>query len=216
MRPAISMRPVLFIASIAALTLLTFALIAPEPAAAQTLPYKVWGGDRIPGEAIQALKNTTVLGETTVAANGGWAINIHLGGTANVASGDTIKLTVNGNAVHETFVYQSGQFSPAPGMILTVAVAVPVPTPAPVVQQGGFASAPIFDGTGRSLVVFTGGSVDDLGTAAGKTAATGAWVQDGDGVFHLYIVGGPAFVAAGFASKFPNGFTGFTSVLLVK
>lgn len=41
-------------------------------------------------------------------------------------------------------------------------------------------------------------------------------MHDGGGVFQFVVIGGPAFITADFRTKFPTGFTGYTSVLLVK
>ncbi|MGE3856422.1 MAG: hypothetical protein AB7G21_05655, partial [Dehalococcoidia bacterium] len=90
------------------------------------------------------------------------------------------------------------------------------PSTAPPSGTGTLAAPPTFDGTGRALSVFTGGSVDDLVTAASGSGATGIWVQDAGGTFQLFIVGGPDFLAADFRARFPAGWPTFTSVLLVR
>ena len=88
-------------------------------------------------------------------------------------------------------------------------------TTGPALGVGTFGAAPRFDPTGRALVVFTGGSVDQL-MAAAAAGATGAWVQDGNGVFQLLVVNGPAFLSDAFRAAFPRGIPASTAVLLTR
>ena len=78
--------------------------------------------------------------------------------------------------------------------------------------QGSFAAVPVFDARGLASVVFMGGTVDQLETAALAAGANGSWAQDSSGAFQLLVVGGPSFLKDGFKTKFPSGFgvTAFT------
>lgn len=81
---------------------------------------------------------------------------------------------------------------------------------------GTFATAPIF-GTGtQALVVFNGGSVDQLESAALAVGATGVWVQDATGAYELLIVDGPAFLKNVLKTRFPSGFVGVTATTLIR
>ena len=204
----------------ALLALIAIALLPASTAQADTLPFKAWGSGRTAGQVIVALKGGTQVATATVTADGGWDMNIHGGGAANINNGDMISFTVDGKAAKETISWLSGQFVLTPGLVLTLATtaaATPAPVVTPPVAAGTkFAATPIFDATGRSLAVFTGGSVNDLTTAATDARASGVWVQDSTGMFQLFIVGGPSFIGDQFRAKFTAGFSGFTSVLLTR
>ena len=67
----------------------------------------------------------------------------------------------------------------------------------------------------KTLVVFGGGTIDQLSSEATNAKATGVWVQDASGNFQLFVIGGPAFLNDQFRGKFTSGL-GVASVLLVK
>lgn len=52
---------------------------------------------------------------------------------------------------------------------------------------------PVFSADGLALVVFPGGSFDDLEDATKAAGAAGAWVQDPQGNFQVLPVGAPPF-----------------------
>ncbi len=81
---------------------------------------------------------------------------------------------------------------------------------------GGFASAPTFSNGGQAAVVFRGGSVASLETAARTSGATGVWAQDALGGFQLLVVDGPPFLRETFTSRFPAGFGSATAVTLTR
>lgn len=209
---------VLALTAVAALAMLAVVLYAPMPAQAQTLPYKAYGSGRVAGEVVRVLKGSTQVGQATVTSAGTWDMSILAGGAANLANGDAIGFSVDGRPAAETVTFGTGLFSTPPGLTLTVSAATPTPTPTatPAAGRGRLAATPVFDSTGRALAVFTGGTVNELGVAATDSRASGVWVQDASGAFHLYIVGGPAFLGDDFRAKFPGGFASATSVLLVK
>ena len=89
-----------------------------------------------------------------------------------------------------------------------------VPLTAP--PRGVFASTPIFGaGSGQAAAVFMGGAVDQLISAATDARASGVWVQDASGAFHLLIVGGPTFMVDAFRARFPAPFAAPIAVTLI-
>jgi len=103
----------------------------------------------------------------------------------------------------------------------TPGVPAPVAQVAPMPPPPGFTSTPTYGNLGLALVVFTGGTVEELGAAAGAVGASGAWVQDSTGRYQLLPVGAPPFVESSFAGAFPApapglpNFPGLTAVTLV-
>ena len=82
--------------------------------------------------------------------------------------------------------------------------------------RGTFASKPIFSSGGQALSILQGGTVDQLEVATRAIGASGVWVQDSTAAFQLLLVSGPSFLKDSFRLKFPTGFVGSTSVLLVR
>ena len=96
-------------------------------------------------------------------------------------------------------------------------IATPLPTPTPVpTPSGTFAAPPRFGAAGQSLVVFVGGTVDQLEAATSAAGASGAWIQESSGAYHLLIPGGPAFLKVPIVARFPSGFAAATAVMLTK
>jgi hypothetical protein len=103
-------------------------------------------------------------------------------------------------------------------------VGLPVAQTAPVPPQpaGTFTPSPVYGSLGLALVVYSGGTIDDLQGLASTVGASGVWVQDRTGVYQLLVVNGPAFVTGGFAAQFPSAsagapnFTGAIAVTLVQ
>ena len=95
------------------------------------------------------------------------------------------------------------------------------PTPPPVAPpvsggSGTFAAAPIFSTNGQALVIFSGGSVDQLEASATSSSAKGVWVQDSTGAYQLLVVGGPAFLKDQFKAKFATGWSTNTPMTLTR
>ncbi|MEI7925707.1 MAG: matrixin family metalloprotease [Chloroflexota bacterium] len=97
----------------------------------------------------------------------------------------------------------------------------PSPVTAPAFAVGPAAStyssltdAPAFSADGFALVVFAGGSVDELEVSARAGHATGVWIQDAHGAFRALVVNGPAFVNQDFRDAFPRGLAVATSIIL--
>lgn len=215
----------LITAALAAFAVLGALAVAPRAAEAQLPPFKAFGTGLTAGQIVAAQKGSAEVGKATVSTSGNWELNIESGGPANVQNGDKITFTVDGKAANETATFNIGQFTPPPGLKLTVASAGPagstgptapaLPPAASATAKGVLASNPAFDSTGRALAVFNGGTIPQLEGEAKRVEASGVWVQDADGNYRLLIVGGPAFLNDEFKGKFPNG-VGVASVLLVK
>ena len=94
----------------------------------------------------------------------------------------------------------------------TTSPPVVVPTPPP----GTFVAAPVFGASRQSLVVFNGGTVDQLEASASAGGATGVWAQEVTGAYRLLVVGGPAFVNAPFRAAFPGGLSRATALTLTR
>lgn len=220
-RPRIRMTLRAAVLGVVAVAILATTALSTSTVEAQTIPFKAWGSGRASGDVIKAFKGTAEVGTVTVGSTGQWEINIFLGGSANVANGDTINFTVNGAAAKETVSFASGQFAPVPGLVFTLtSPAGPTgptgPTAPPAnTGSGAIAGAVNFDSTGKALAVFNGGTVAQLVTASTQAKATGIWVQGPTGQFFGYVLGAPDFVNASFNAAFPNGF-GVASILLVK
>lgn len=109
---------------------------------------------------------------------------------------------------------------PAAFTFTGVSPVTPVTPPPPPPVAGGagvgaFIAAPIFSASGQALVVFGGGTVDQLESASSAAKATGAWMQDATGGYQLLVVGGPAFLKSQFQAKFPGGISGNTVATLI-
>lgn len=195
--------------------------VAPRAAEAQLPPFKAFGTGLTAGQVVAAMKGSTEVAKATVAAPGNWDMNIDSGGPANVQNGDKITFTIDGKAANETATFNIGQFTPPPGLKLTLAAAATAtPTPGPVGATGptapaAFAAPPVFSQTGIASVVFNGGTAKDLAGAVAPAGAASVWVQTPDGTLVGYIAGAPDFVNASFYAAFPNGI-GLASVYLVK
>lgn len=109
----------------------------------------------------------------------------------------------------------------ADGYTFTAASTTPLPaappvTPPPSGGGGGFLATPIFSAGGQALVIFGGGSVDQLEAAGSAAKATGVWVQDASGAYQLLVVSGPAFLKDQFKAKFPNALSANTVATLTR
>ena len=101
--------------------------------------------------------------------------------------------------------------------IIALVLAVLVPLSTPHVSAGeGSLTGDIPAGGGVGLVVFTGGTMDDLDAAAAREgcALTSAFVPKRHG-FAGYIVGAPAFVNHDFTTMFPAGVRAGTPLIVV-
>ena len=121
----------------------------------------------------------------------------------------------------------TGGASPTPPVTAPPVTAPPVTTPPvttppvttpPATGAGvaAFLAAPIFSASGQALVVFAGGSTDQLEAAAASAKATGAWAQDATGGFQLLVVGGPVFLKDQFRATFAAGLRPNTPMTLTR
>ncbi|MGE3855537.1 MAG: hypothetical protein AB7G21_01120 [Dehalococcoidia bacterium] len=92
----------------------------------------------------------------------------------------------------------------------------PVPAPAPTPPPGTFVAKPVFGPSRVSLVVFNGGTVEQLEASARGSGATGVWAQELSGAYQLLVVDGPAFVNAPFRAAFPGGLRAATALTLTQ
>ncbi|MGE3857490.1 MAG: hypothetical protein AB7G21_11110 [Dehalococcoidia bacterium] len=213
------------ILGLAAFAVLGVVALAPRTAEAQLPPFKAFGSGLASGKVVTAWKGSTQVGQSTVNASGNWDINIDAGGSANVQNGDKITFKIDGAMANESATFNVGQFTPPPGLKLTLAVtATPTPTPGPAgatgptvssTGPGTFAKAPVFSESGIASVVYNGGSAEALAKVGTDAGARSIWAQTPDGMIVGFIPGAPDFVNAAFLAAFPNGL-GLSSVYLVK
>lgn len=95
-------------------------------------------------------------------------------------------------------------------------IATPTPTPMPTPPPGTFATPPVFGPGGQSLVVFNGGTIDQLEASAIAGGATGVWAQTTGGAYQLLVMRGPTFLNAPFRAAFPTGLKASTALTLTK
>lgn len=68
---------------------------------------------------------------------------------------------------------------------------------------GTFTPKPVFAPSGLALVVYSGGTIDDLEATTKDAGAIGAWLQDSRGEFQVLPVGAPAFLKRRLHEAFP-------------
>lgn len=100
----------------------------------------------------------------------------------------------------------------------TVSVRTSLSAPAPPAPgaTGAFVATPVFGAQRVAVVVYAGGSVDQLEAAARAASASGAWVQDASGAYQLLVVDGPAFLNATFRARFASGFATAIALTLTR
>ena len=82
--------------------------------------------------------------------------------------------------------------------------------------KGTFVAKPVFGQSRQSLVVFHGGTLEQLESSARGAGATGVWAQELSGAYQLLVVDGPAFVNAPFRAAFPAGIRSATALTLTQ
>ena len=80
--------------------------------------------------------------------------------------------------------------------------------------RGTFAAPPVYSDSRVALTVFQGGTAEQLAEALRIAGANAAWVQDADGVWHVFAPGG-GVLNEGFLQTFPDGFDSGTSMTLI-
>ena len=155
------------VAAVAALMLMSF--VASTASAQAALPFKAFGSGLKAGQVVEAFKGTTAVGKATVDAGGNWQIDIQPGAANN---GDVISFRIDGAAATQTVTFQSGQFTPPPGLALTRAPAsgTTAPPKAPAPAKTG--NAGLVGTTGASMVLVLVLGVAALTLVAGARTAT--------------------------------------------
>ncbi len=130
-----------------------------------------------------------------------------------LATGTGVTL-LDGSVVADGLKWQLVSAGPQNGWVasayLRAGAAVITPPP------GTFAGTPVFGPSRQSLVVFNGGTVDQLEASAIAIGATGIWAQESNGAYQLFVVRGPVFVNAAFRNSFPPGLKPSTALTLTK
>jgi hypothetical protein len=95
-----------------------------------------------------------------------------------------------------------------------VTVQVTAPPPPEPAASPSIAAGEVFVG-GVSLLIYSGGSTDDLVSAiACPLSELGIWASAPDGNLVQYTLGRPAFVNAGWTSLFPGGLPDMTPLMV--
>jgi len=149
------------VAAVAALVLMS--TIVSSASAQAALPFKAFGSGLKAGAVVEAFKGTTSVGKATVDAGGNWQIDIQPTAAAN---GDVISFKLDGATAVQTVTFQSGQFTPPPGLALTVAAGGAAPAPAPTGNAG------LVGSTGASMALVLVLGVFALTLVAGARTAT--------------------------------------------
>lgn len=136
------------VAAVAAVVLMS--TIVSSASAQAALPFKAFGSGLKAGVVVEAFKGTTSVGKATVDAGGNWQIDIQPTAAAN---GNVINFNLAGARAVQTVTFQSGQFTPPPGLALTVAAGGgATPAPAKTGNAGLLGSG----GTSMGLVLVLG------------------------------------------------------------
>ena len=170
----------------------------------------------------------TVNGGSTPASCGGGAVAC-TGVGGNGSGTVSIPDTSNDLGVVVVLTYTAPATGPVSATVTatqgnsrTVAISVggvPRPTPTPIapIPLGGFVSGSIPSNGGFGLVVFEGGSYEDLVRAAGCPGdAVSYWSTDAEGRFLLFLPGAPPPVSSDFARAFPGGVVPSLTALIGK
>ena len=196
------------------------ATVTARNAYADDLPYKAFGSGLKAGQSVEAFAKGVSVAKATVDTAGNWVMEI---AATKASNGDKVTFAIDGKAAKESVTFTSGQFTPVPGVALTLAPeGTPLPTPAatpavaaPQTGPGTFAAPPVFSTSGVAQVVYNGGSAEQLLKAATGGGAKTAWAQAPDGKYVALIPGAPDFVNEAFYAAFKSGFAA-TSIVLVK
>lgn len=159
------MRKFVMVGAAAVAALMLMSAVVSTASAQAALPYKAFGSGLKAATAVEAFKGTTSVGKATADAAGNWQIDIQPTAAAN---GDVISFNVGGAKAAQTVTFQSGQFTPPPGLALTAGAAAPAAAPAPA--KTGNAGLVGSAGTSMALVLVLG--VFALTLVAGARTAT--------------------------------------------
>ena len=146
------MRKFAMVGAAAVAALMLMSAVVSTASAQAALPYKAFGSGLKAGATVEAFKGTTSVGKATVTAAGNWQIDIQ---PTSAANGDVISFKLDGATAVQTITFQGGQFTPVPGLALTVAAgAAPARAPAPA--KTGNAGLVGSTGTSMALVMVLG------------------------------------------------------------
>lgn len=160
----------------------------------------------------------THAGKTTVLQHSGDLINWTTIASATIDAAGEVSYTVTPTETrtYRLVVQGIGTVRLGRGMVTGGSVATPGATPAAGSAAGGraFTPTPTYSSTRVALAVFPGGTAAQLEGALTTAGASTAWVQDAQGTWLLYVVGG-GFLNDAFARGYPQGFERATPMTLV-
>jgi LysM repeat protein len=108
-------------------TALSASLFVSSASAQAALPFRAYGSGLIAGQTVEAFDGTRSVGKVAADGSGDWVLDI-LPETAQV--GDVITFTRDGQPTTASIVFASGQFTPPPGLTLSIGSAAVTPPPA--------------------------------------------------------------------------------------
>ncbi len=169
--------------------------------------------DAGPNRTVEPGASVTLTAQVTGASDVFWAQQSGTSVLSNVVAGSTFSFV----APSEPGTLSFAVFANASGTLLTDEVQVTVlagPLVPPQVATPSIVGGQVFPG-GISLVVYSGGSTDELIEAiACPLPELGIWASSADGRLVSYAFGRPAFVNAGWAALFPGGVPELTPLML--
>lgn len=162
---------------------------------------------------VQAGSSVTLTAQVTGATDVFWAQQSGTSVLSNVATGSTLSFV----SPSEPGTLVFAVFANAGGTLLTDQVEVTVvsaPPDPPEPATPSIVGGQVFPG-GISLVVYSGGSTDELVEAiACPFSELGIWASSSDGRLVSFALGRPAFTNAGWNALFPAGLPELTPLLL--
>jgi hypothetical protein len=155
--------------------------------------YSFWGVGITPGVTVDARVDGKAC-DATVSSDGGvWLVVVSGASTRPAEVGSVVTFTVDGAQAPETFTLVSGGAFSSRAVELTLTV-------------GGQANS--------NLVIFAGGTVDDLVSTLRQQRGISFWATVGGNLIG-YTIGAPTFVNASFTSAFPGGVIPANTPLIV-
>ncbi len=169
----------------AAIAVVLLASLAATSAYAQAaLPFKAYGSGLSAGQSVEAFNGTRSVGKATVDGTGNWVIDIL---PTDAQTGDVIKFTRDGQPTTGTITWASGQFTPPPGLTLSLAGPA-APSPAPAASASG--------GTPSTYAIQAGDTLYALALKWGTTS---------DAIAQLNGITDPSGLQIGQVIKVPGG-----------
>ena len=162
---------------------------------------------------VQVGSSVTLTAQVSGATEVFWAQQSGTPVLSHVATGSTLSFV----SPSEPGMLVFSVFANAGGTLVTDEVQVTVvaaPPPPPQTATPSIVGGQVFPG-GISLVVYSGGSTDELVEAIACPSSTlGIWASSSDGRLVSYALGRPAFTNAGWNALFPAGLPELTPLLL--